>query len=67
MPHNDDPDEEYQEICKMEEKTFEEIVRPVIEWLAKNKNPHTSIVIDSIHAEMVEGVECVKTDEFLQD
>jgi hypothetical protein len=51
----------------MEEKTFEEVVQPVMEWLAKNHHPHVSVIIDSTHAELVEGIECVKTDEFIQD
>lgn len=51
----------------VEDKTFEEVVKPVIEWLAKTKHPHTSIVIDSVHAELMEGVESVVTDEFLPD
>jgi len=51
----------------METKTFKDIVLPVIEWLAKNKHPHTTIIIDSTHAELVEGVECVNTEEFLKD
>jgi hypothetical protein len=51
----------------MEEKTFEEIVKPVIEWMAKNKHPHMTVIIDSTHAELVEGVESVVTEEFLRD
>ena len=51
----------------MEEKTFEEVVKPVMEWLAKNKHPHTSVIIEATRAEMVEGVEAVLTDEFVQD
>lgn len=51
----------------METKTFEEIVLPVIKWLAKNRHSHTTIIIDSTHAELVEGVECINTEEFLLD
>lgn len=47
--------------------TFEEVVKPVIRWLAENKNPHTSVIIDSGSAEMFEGVECVNTGEFVRD
>lgn len=46
------------------EKTFDEVVKPVMEWLEKNKHPHTKIIIDSTSAEMVEGVECINTDKF---
>ena len=52
----------------MENKvTFEEAVKPLIKWLAENKNPHTYIMVTSNGAEMVEGVEVVNTDEFLID
>lgn len=50
-----------------EEKTFEEVVKPVMEWLAKNKHPHMSIIIEATRAELVEGVEVVVTDEFVPD
>lgn len=50
-----------------EEKTFEEIVKPVMAWLARNKHPHTSIIIEATRAEMMEGVEVVATDEFIRD
>ena len=49
------------------EKAFEEAVKLVMAWLAKNKNPHTSIIIEATRAEMVEGIEVVATDEFIQD
>lgn len=48
-----------------EPKPFEEVVKPVMAWLARNKHPHTSIVIESNRAEMLEGVECFATDEFI--
>ena len=51
----------------MDEKTFEEIVKPVIEWIAKNKHPHMIIIIDGVHAELLEGIESVVTDEFVPD
>ena len=46
---------------------FEAAARPLIEWLAKNTNPHTSVVVTSNSAEMMEGHLLVKTDEYLQD
>ena len=48
----------------MEEKTFREVVMPVIQWLAKHKNPHISIVITSVSAELLEGVEIVTTEDY---
>ena len=53
---------------KMENKvTFEEAVKPLMKWLSENKNPHTTAIVTSNVAELVEGVEVVNTDEFLID
>lgn len=46
---------------------FEEIVKPVIKYMAENHHPHTTLIIDALHAELVEGVMVIKTDEFLID
>ena len=66
QPQKDDYSEKVTATNEMKE-AFGEVVTPVIEWLAKNQHPHTMIVIDSIHAELVEGVMVVHTEEFLQD
>lgn len=34
---------------------FEEVVSPVIEYLAQNFNPHTTVIITSSNADLVEG------------
>lgn len=60
-------DNKMNETNKIEEKTFEEIVRPLIEWMAKNHHPHTTIIVDCVHAELVEGVEVFRTEEYLLD
>ncbi len=38
---------------------FESVVKPVMEWLRKNRNPHAKIIIDSECAEMLDGVQSV--------
>ena len=38
---------------------FESVVKPVIEWLRNNKHPHAFIVIDSVSAELAEGVQVI--------
>ena len=38
-----------------------------MKWLSENKNPHTTAIVTSNVAELVEGVEVVNTDEFLID
>lgn len=47
--------------------SFEEVTRPVIKWLAQNVHPHHSVIIDSTHAELLEGRLAVSTEEYLQD
>ena len=39
---------------KIEE--FNEVIRPAIKWMDGNLHPHTYIIVDSIRAELVEGV-----------
>jgi len=46
---------------------FEDVVKPVIKWMAENMHPHSMVVIDSLHAELLEGSKSVVTDEYLVD
>jgi two-component SAPR family response regulator len=50
-------------------KKFEEVVRPVMEFLAdvNEFHPHVKIIINSIHAELVEGVTTFNTEDYLVD
>lgn len=52
---------------KNKKQEFEDVVRPVMKWMAENTHPHTTIIIDSIHAELVEGVLAISTHEYLID
>ncbi len=52
---------------KMGEQTFEEAVKPLMQWLCENAHPHTTAIVTGNVAELVEGVEVVKTDEFIVD
>ena len=49
------------------EKTFEEVIKEVMKWLAENHHPHTTIIVTSTSAELVEGIESVNTLEFIKD
>lgn len=49
------------------QKSFEEVARPLIKWLCENANPHSTIIIDSTHAELLSGDQAVQTDEYLVD
>lgn len=44
---------------------LKELARPLVEYIKKNYHPHTTIIIDVQHAEVLEGVAVAKfyTDE----
>lgn len=46
-------------ITEKQHSQLEKVVRPAIEWLSENCNPHTSIIIDNTNAELVEGIASV--------
>ena len=48
---------------------FERKARPLIEWLndPKNAHPHCTVIVDSTHAEFVEGVRSFTTHDYLRD
>lgn len=46
-------------ITEEQHSQLEKVVRPAIEWLSENCNPHTSIIIDNTNAELVEGIATV--------
>lgn len=48
-------------------KDMESVVRPVINWLNDNANPHAIIVIDGTSAVLYSGEKSVLTDEFIKD
>ena len=52
---------------KMEKQTFEEAVKPLMKWLCENTHPHTTAIVTGNVAELVEGLEAVKTNEFIVD
>lgn len=48
-------------------ETFEEVVKPLMKWLCENTHPHTTIIVRSNSAELVEGIKVIETNEFLID
>lgn len=59
--------DEFEEDEEDDEEEFSEAVRPLMEWLAKNKNPHTGVIVDSGMAELVEGTECFIINDLSED
>jgi hypothetical protein len=37
------------------EKYFEELARPIIQYLCENFHPHVTVIITPTHAELLEG------------
>lgn len=46
---------------------FEILSRQMIQYLNKNHHPHTKIIITTNNAEIVEGVKCIQTTEYIND
>jgi len=44
------------EIAKEKLEEFEKLCKPLNDWLQKNYHPYAKIIIETDHAEIVEGV-----------
>jgi len=63
------------EIAEMVEKhlnenpsgdSFEDAARPLIKYLCENHNPHTSVIVTSLDAELLGGIKAFKTKEYIK-
>ena len=43
-------------------KELKELAKPLVEYIRKNYHPHTTVIIDCLHAEVLEGVAVAKFD-----
>lgn len=43
------------------------VAKPLIKYLAENHNPHTTVIVTSINAELLEAKANIYTKEFLID
>ena len=59
------PESEFAKEYKGE--TFESVARPLMKWMAENQHPHTTTIVRSDTAELVEGLKCIKTGEYIVD
>jgi len=48
--------DEKEKLLKERMDEFKALCKPLNEWLQKNYNPHTKIIIENNHAEIVESV-----------
>jgi len=52
---------------KQKQEKFEKVVRPLMKYLAENHHPHTSVYVTSSTAVLLEGQQCLSTDEYIID
>ena len=50
-----------------QKREFEAVSRPLIKWLNDNCHPHVSVIIDSSHAELLEGAVAFRTEDYWKD
>ena len=56
------------EIAKnLKPTTFEEAVRPLMQWIAENQHPHASAFVTGGQAELLQGSKCLSTEEYIVD
>lgn len=54
-------------MTEQQELEFENVCKPVIEWLNKNCNPHCTVLIDTTSAGLLEGKLGFYTEDHLVD
>lgn len=47
--------------------SFLEAAKPLIKWLCENVNPHHTVLVTPVSAELLSGEIAVKTEEFVKD
>jgi hypothetical protein len=50
-----------------ENNEFVKLAEPVMKYLCENYHPHVTIIITGNSAELVEGLECHRTNKFIKD
>jgi len=54
-------------ITKEQSAEMLEAAKPLIQWINENCHPHTQIILDQTHVQLLEGVASNMTKEFLKD
>ncbi|NIH23398.1 hypothetical protein [Providencia heimbachae] len=52
---------------KKHESEFENVIKPVMKYLAENYHPHVKVIVDGSSAEIVEVHSSISTSEFIRD
>lgn len=55
------------ELIALENKSFNDLAKDMIKYLNTNHHPHTRIIVDSSSCEIVEGLKCFYTTEYIRD
>ena len=54
-------------LTKEQQKEFKEKARPLMEWLAKNTDPHCKAIITYSDAEVLQASMFFRTEDYVQD
>ena len=54
-------------LTKDQQKEFEDVTRPIIEWLNNNCHSHVSVVVCATRAELSEGVAGFTTFDYIKN
>lgn len=55
------------EVDRKKAESFEAVARPIIKWMAENCHPHTTMIVDAMHAELLEADMVINTHDYLVD
>jgi hypothetical protein len=53
-------------VTKEQSAEMLEAAKPLIKWMNENCHPHTTAIVTAVDIELMEGVACEKTHEFLR-
>ena len=53
-------------VTKEKQAEFADVVKPLIKWLNDNCHPHTTVIVESGSAQLVEGVCSVVVEDYIK-
>ena len=58
---------EFENWLESREQTFDEIVEPLIRYLAENRSPHTIALVENDKAMIFEATRCFICEDYIRD
>ncbi len=58
---------EFENWLESREQTFDEVVEPLIRYLAENHSPHTIAIVENDKAVLYEGLKCITEGKYIVD